>query len=333
MNTERLKEWITSLDGFPKFDTAYLNKTSSGGLTTIVTYILMAVLMFSELYRYAIPQEQQRYAVDPTIGSKIKVSLDISVASECGKLVILQVEQTGETQVVSNDLNMEDMFVDEEILPEDFVHHVKTARVGEHYTYASVTGCRIRGTLTVNKGQGRLMVMPLMSALGPLGQVLGRLDDEINFSHYIHHLSFGVDSAYPGMVNPLDNSNQLAMAPREHFTYFLSIIPTVVNTWGRRTYTNQYVVNGFKGKKSLQDSDNPGLFFRYDHEPLAVFISKSRINFRSFLVHLVGILGGVYTCSGILHRLMQWAFQSVKWVFGRDGARKRAARLMPVGLQ
>lgn len=216
------------------------------------------------------------------------------------------------------------------------MQQVKDAKDGEgNSIYAKVHGCRLRGTLASTKGAGRLMIMPLVSTMGPLGQLLGALDDEINFSHYIHQLAFGRD--YPGMRNPLNGEHQLALAVHEHFTYFLSIISTLYEDpgywwWalggGRSHYvqTNQYTLNGFRGKSAPDASNQPGLFFRYDHEALAVIIGREHMSLRSFLVHLVGILGGVYACSGLVTRLLQAAWDRVLWLVGRDRARVRAKR-------
>lgn len=220
---------------------------------------------------------------------------------------------------------------------EEWVKKVREAKDGVGASiYSKVHGCRLRGKLTATKGAGRLMIMPLMSTMGPLGQILGNLDDEINFSHCIHHLAFGRD--YPGMRNPLNGEHQLAMAAHEHFTYFLSIISTLYEDpgywwWipgnGRRSHyvhTNQYTLTGFRGKVTPDLRDQPGLFFRYDHEALAVIISRERMSLRSFLIHLVGILGGVYVCSGLGTHLLQSAWMWALWLVGRDSARARAKR-------
>lgn len=328
MNWESVKEWISSLDGFPKFDTAYLEKTKSGGWATILTATLMLILMSSELFRYIAPPITQHYIVDPTIGTKITMTLDISIASECEKLVLIHVEQTGETRVISDNFDFVDEIFDE-TMPIDWVKKVKVVKNGDDMSYQTLNGCHISGSMEVTKGAGRLMILPLVSTLGPMGELLGKLDDSINFSHYIRELHFGKD--YPGLVNPLDNANQLAMQPREHFTYFLSILPTLYkdNIWGRHIYSNQYVLNGFKGKTNPQSRENLGLFFRYEHEALAVIISRIRISLRSFLMRLVGILGGVFVCSGLLCRIYQSVWQMCLWTVGKDNATKRSKRFDP----
>lgn len=109
-----IKDGVARLDAFPKFDTAYLERTLSGGYVTIVTYAILGLLMCTELARYTFPPLQQRYVVDPLLGSQVILSLDISVATPCSKLVALQVEQAGKTRILGEEeLTMADEYWDE----------------------------------------------------------------------------------------------------------------------------------------------------------------------------------------------------------------------------
>lgn len=111
---ELVKENVARLDAFPKFDTAYLEKTLSGGYVTIITYTLLGLLMCTELTRYVLPPLQQRYVVDPLLGSQVVISLDISVATPCDKLAVLQVEQAENTHILGdNALAMTDEYWDD----------------------------------------------------------------------------------------------------------------------------------------------------------------------------------------------------------------------------
>lgn len=159
-----------------------------------------------------------------------------------------------------------------------------------------------------------------MSALGPIGQMIVEQDPTINFSHRIEHLSFG--SKYPGMVNPLNGQQQLAMQTREHFTFFLSIISITYRDDENDIRTNQYTLNGFKGKQSYKDFSNPGLFFQYSFEPLALVVSRESMSFLTFIGHLITIVGCVYATSAILHSL-------VTWIFYRRGPKNKSYKPAP----
>lgn len=104
MEDTRIGGVVKALDAFPKVDTAYLQKTKSGGLITLITYGLMAALMCAELFYYLLPPLRQYYVVDQTISSQVPLELDISVATECEKLVLLQSDEAGGTRVLNEEL-------------------------------------------------------------------------------------------------------------------------------------------------------------------------------------------------------------------------------------
>lgn len=168
-------------------------------------------------------------------------------------------------------------------------------------------GCRISGKVPLTKIEGKLLIIPYTSAMGAMGQLIEELDSTLNFSHYIHHLSFGRD--YPGMYNPLSNTSQLALAPLEHYSYFLSILST---TYHDRVFdsqhlvnTHRYVINGFRGEPGYMDRANPGLFFRYSYEPLAMILGRDRLPFMEFVIDLLAIIGGVFVSSGVVYNLVK----------------------------
>jgi hypothetical protein len=145
----------------------------------------------------------------------------------------------------------------------------------------------------------------------------------MNFTHIIDEFSFG--EYYPKLINPLDgivsytstrkcssnlffffisgNSLTYLQTATMAFQYFISIVPTTYksSTTGRTIVTNQYAVN-----ELLQDRAGkvhpPGLFFKYDIEPLALLITDTRLPFSQFLVRLVNIVGGIIFCTSLAYR-------------------------------
>jgi hypothetical protein len=313
-----------------------LEKTKSGGLLTIITIGLLSTLMLAELFDQLTPPLVQNYIVDPNIGRQTDMIVDISVASGCEKLFVLQSDINGTMQFINDKLSMTDENFDElqykssdniDSFRNEWSEKYKTTKCGNDSDSSGFLGCRIKGSLPVGNAGGGLMIIPMMSALGELGEILGRLDESINFSHFIHHLSFGRDQ--PDLAyNPLNGANQLALQPHEHFTYFLSVIHSTYRDTlysGPITETNQYSLNGFKGRRGYQDTDNPGLFFRFQHEPLALITTRDRTPWPIFLIHLVGIVGGVYNCSGVIHRIVLaiWNLMTKALGFGKSHQRSK----------
>lgn len=46
----------------------------------------------------------------------------------------------------------------------------------------------------------------------------------------------------------------------------------------------------------------PGIFFKYDLEPIHLTLQERTTSFYHFLIRLVGVIGGVWTCTGFALR-------------------------------
>lgn len=277
----------------------------------MITFAAMTILMLSELFHYVFPLVRQHYVVDPTIGAYVPLSLDIWVATPCDQLVIVLSEPSSDTRFLNGDLSQDDEYMEGDMFPDSFIRKVRNAISGMEGGFAAVTGCRIRGTIKVMKGAGKLAILPLGVALGPLGAIFMAQQSSINFSHQIKEFSFAPlhhQTFLSTFGQGLKGSEQVAIKSKEHFTYFLSVIPTILLDNSPPLFTNKYVIKGFESMSGFQDSLQAGLFFSYDHEPLALVVDRPRISFRKFLVHLVGILGGIFACSSIFYRLVQWVY-------------------------
>ncbi len=165
-------------------------------------------------------------------------------------------------------------------------------------------GCRI-STVTpvqISRVDGRLMVLPVTDFLGTFGEFIMSVDKSINFSHIIHKMTFGRD--YPGQRNPLNGQTQPAMQYHEDFAYFLSILPTRYQGFTRWLDSNQYSLTGFLGQKDQTKVERPGLYFSIKIEPLSVVIKRHRTTMRAFLISLMGILGGIWTCFAMINSFL-----------------------------
>lgn len=92
------------------------------------------------------------------------------------------------------------------------------------------------------------------------------------------------------------------------FSYFISIVPTIyVNSWSRVTLTNQYSVTEFKKELSPLIAESlPGLFFRYELEPILVNVMETRTFFLAFLVRICGIIGGVWSILAGVNTMIRY---------------------------
>lgn len=88
------------------------------------------------------------------------------------------------------------------------------------------------------------------------------------------------------------------------YQYFLSVIPTNYFKSKQEVRTNQYSVADYK-RYPNGPAAFPGVFFKYDIEPLTMSIHNRSMSFVAFLVRLAGVLGGVWLCTHYAFRTVQ----------------------------
>ncbi|XP_078006383.1 endoplasmic reticulum-Golgi intermediate compartment protein 3 isoform X1 [Phascolarctos cinereus] len=201
-------------------------------------------------------------------------------------------------------------------------------------------GCQVYGFLEVNKRsvhfyqnikyveEDHLITLSLCSvtSCGPSFAIgwpgtftlhLGRVSSNhmcmINMTHYIRHLSFGED--YPGIVNPLDNTNITAPQASMMFQYFVKVVPTVyMKVNGEVLRTNQFsvtrhekVANGLIGDQGL-----PGVFVLYELSPMMVKLTEKHRSFTHFLTGVCAIIGGMFTVAGLIDSLIYHSARAIQ---------------------
>ncbi|KAF2153828.1 DUF1692-domain-containing protein [Myriangium duriaei CBS 260.36] len=206
--------------------------------------------------------------------------------------------------------------------------------------------CRIYGTLQLNKVQGDFHIMARGHGYMELGQHLDH--KAFNFSHQINELSFG--PFYPSLTNPLDNTYATTPDHFHKFQYYLSVVPTIYTTdpagiarlrpatslgssdealkaelhasWLKRAaasrntvFTNQYAVT--EQSHVVPENAIPGVFVKYDMEPILLTIAEEWDTPLALLVRLVNVVSGILVAGG-------WAFQMSDWA--REVLRKGRRR-------
>lgn len=170
--------------------------------------------------------------------------------------------------------------------------------------------CQVVGTLEINKVAGNFHItagktIPLPRGHAHLAVFMD--DKDYNFTHRINKLSFG-DPA-PGIIHPLEGDEEVADKNLMSYQYFITVVPTYVNTYSYRGSTFQYSVSE-QAREIAHDKDShgtPGIFFKYDVSALRVNVNERHESLLGFLTRLCGIIGGVMTCSGLLSSMVSLA--------------------------
>uniref|UniRef100_A0A3Q2CJY1 Endoplasmic reticulum-Golgi intermediate compartment protein n=1 Tax=Cyprinodon variegatus TaxID=28743 RepID=A0A3Q2CJY1_CYPVA len=172
---------------------------------------------------------------------------------------------------------------------------------------SSRSACRIHGHLYVNKVAGNFHITIGKSIPHPRGHAhLAALvsHDSYNFSHRIDHLSFGEE--IPGLINALDGTEKITTDANHMFQYFITIVPTKLNTYKVSAETHQYsvsererVINHAAGSHGVS-----GIFMKYDISSLMVKVTEQHMPLWQFLVRLCGIIGGIFSTTGMIHGIV-----------------------------
>jgi hypothetical protein len=149
-----------------------------------------------------------------------------------------------------------------------------------------------------------------------------------NFSHIISELSFG--PFLPSLANPLDRTVNIATAHFHKFQYFLSVVPTTYSVGrpgalgARSIFTNQYAVT--EQSQEVPDTTIPGIFVKYDIEPILLNIVETRDGFFVFLLRVINVVSGVLVAG-------HWGYRLSDWVAEVLGRRRREQSVGVLGVK
>ncbi|RXN23386.1 endoplasmic reticulum-Golgi intermediate compartment 2 [Labeo rohita] len=328
LNKKKALNFVKELDAFPKVPESYVETTASGGTVSVLAFTAMALLAFFEFFVYR--DTWMNY-------DKLRINIDITVAMRC-QFVGADVLDLAETMVASDGLQYEPNRLREEHSLQDvlFKNVMKGAPTAlpprEDDPTQPLNACRIHGHLYVNKVAGNFHITVGKAIPHPRGHAhLAALVSHesqfankfcvsaYNFSHRIDHLSFGEE--IPGILNPLDGTEKVSADPKrsisdepdflflldnQMFQYFITVVPTKLQTYKVSADTHQYsvtererVINHAAGSHGVS-----GIFMKYDISSLMVKVTEQHMPLWQFLVRLCGIIGGIFSTTGMLHSLV-----------------------------
>ncbi|XP_057226025.1 endoplasmic reticulum-Golgi intermediate compartment protein 2 [Malurus melanocephalus] len=330
LNRKKTLNLMKELDAFPKVPESYVETSASGGTVSLIAFTTIAFLTIMEFMVYRDTWMKYEYEVDKDFTSKLRINIDITVAMRC-QYVGADVLDLAETMVASADgliyesvvfeltpqqkelqrmLQLIQSRLQEEHSLQDviFKSAFKSGSTAlpprEDNPLQSPDACRIHGHLYVNKVAGNFHITVGKAIPHPRGHAhLAALvsHESYNFSHRIDHLSFG--ELIPGIINPLDGTEKIASDHNQMFQYFITVVPTKLHTYKISAETHQFsvtererVINHAAGSHGVS-----GIFMKYDISSLMVTVTEEHMPFWQFLVRLCGIIGGIFSTTGILH--------------------------------
>ena len=170
----------------------------------------------------------------------------------------------------------------------------------------------------------------------------------MNLSHIITEFSFGPH--FPDIVQPLDNSYEATdksefVLRKQHdsitnssldfiaFQYFLHVVPTTyIAPRTNPLRTNQYSVTHYT-REVAHDRGTPGIFFKFELDPLHIILHQRTTSFLQLLIRVVGVLGGVFVCMGYAIRITTRAVEVVSGADQTPGLVAAESSGVKVGLR
>ncbi|KAJ4310469.1 hypothetical protein N0V84_010951 [Fusarium piperis] len=339
---------VSAFDAFPKSKPQYIQRTSGGGKWTVAVSIISLILIWGEVARWWRGIESHNFEVEAGVGRELQINLDIVVRMQCDDIHVNVQDASGDRIMAAKRLHRDktlwsqwvdskgmhklgrdsqgrvvtqsgwnDLGYEEEGFGEEHVHDIvalgrkkakwaKTPKVKGH-----ADSCRVYGSLHLNKVQGDFHITARGHGYMGNGEHLDHKN--FNFSHIISELSYG--PFYPSLVNPLDGTVNAAPDNFHKFQYYLSIVPTVYSVGSKSILTNQYAVT--EQSKAVNEHYIPGIFFKYDIEPILLTVHESRDGILTFLVKIINIVSGVLVAG-------HWGFTISDWVKDVIGRRRRS---------
>ncbi|KKY30390.1 putative copii-coated vesicle protein [Diaporthe ampelina] len=338
---------VSAFDAFPKSKPQYVTRTSGGGKWTVAMIFVTLILVWSELSRWWRGTEQHTFAVEKGVGHDMQINLDTVVRMKCSDLHINVQDAAGDRILAASKFKRDptswSQWVDkkgnhrlnrdqhgkivtgeghEEGFGEEHVHDI--VRLGGKRAKWAKTpklrgpsdSCRIFGSLDLNRVQGDFHITARGHGYMEFGEHLDH--NSFNFSHIVNELSFG--SFFPSLENPLDRTVNVATSNFHKFQYFVSIVPTVYSVGPASPYndntlfTNQYAVT--EQSAEVNERVIPGVFVKYDIEPILLQIEESRDSILVFLIKVINILSGALVAG-------HWGFTLSEWAKEAWGKRRR----------
>ena len=99
------------------------------------------------------------------------------------------------------------------------------------------------------------------------------------------------------------------------FQYYLSVVPTLYKHGRRYLRTNQYAVT--EQSKEIGERQIPGIFVKYDIEPIMLTVEENRDGILKFLVKVINVISGVLVAG-------HWGFTLSDWLREVIGKRRRS---------
>lgn len=331
---------VKRFDLYRKVPRDLTEPTLSGAAVSVFTVTFAVYLFFSEFAVFMRRSWESEMFIDESkTEEKLQINLNITLPSMPCELLSFDAQDVmGSHEVDAHGhlfkdrlTSKGDLIATEEIKGS---HYGASSTLTRHFSFSydnqdvdrirkminSGEGCRVAGHVKVNKVPGNVHLSTYSHSY-----LFGSLYQEarnINISHKINHISFGVDTDISyvkanfkdtGIVSPLDGVTQTVFEKKDDkgnpkggidtaiFEYYTKVVPTTYRALDKEpVHVYQFTSNSNK----IQNQMMPSLYLRYDFSPVTVRYNEKREATSHFLVQICAVIGGVFTVAGLLDSML-----------------------------
>ncbi|KAK0494107.1 endoplasmic reticulum vesicle transporter-domain-containing protein [Armillaria luteobubalina] len=327
---------LAQFDAFPKLPSSFKSRSESRGFITLFVGFLAFLLMLNDIGEFIWGWPDHEFSVDRDPSSFMNINVDMVVNMPCRYISVDLRDAIGDRLFLSGhglrrdgtkfDVGQatklkehsEALSVHQAIAQsrnsrgffDTIFRRSSTNLFKPTYNYeAHGSACRVWGTLEVKRVTANLHITTLGHGYASHEHVDHKL---MNLSHVISEFSFGPH--FPDMTQPLDYSFEVTHDPFVAYQYFLHVVPTTyIATRSKPLHTHQYSVTHYT-RVLEHNRGTPGIFFKFDLDPMSLTIHQRTTTFAQLLIRCVGVVGGVFVCMGYAIRVTTKAVEVVAGV-------------------
>jgi len=329
---------LAQFDAFPKVPSTYKQRSDSRGFLTIFVGFVTFLLMLNDIGEFVFGWPDHEFSVDTKQESFMKINVDLVVAMPCSFISVDLRDAVGDRLFLSNarrggigirrdgtkfDVGQatslrehSKMLSARQAIAQSrksrgffstLFQWANTEPYMPRYKHEpDAKGCRVSGQVEVKKVTANLHITTLGHGYASHEHVDHSL---MNLSHVITEFSFG--PYFPDITQPLDNSLEVTHDPFVAYQYFLHVVPTTyIAPRTAPLHTNQYSVTHYR-RVLEHHSGTPGIFFKFDLDPMSLTIHQRTIGFVQLIIRCVGVIGGVFVCMGYAIKVTTAAVSAV----------------------
>ncbi|TDL25545.1 DUF1692-domain-containing protein [Rickenella mellea] len=309
---------LQQFDAFPKLPSTYKARSESRGFLTIFVALLSFFLVLNDIGEWIWGWPDYEFSVDRDPSSYMNVNLDMMVNMPCQWLSVDIRDAVGDRLYLSNAFTRDGTVFDigqatalkahsDNLSARQAVAQSRKSRGFFSTIFRSTkpkfrptynykpdgSACRVFGSMTVKKVTANLHITTVGHGYSSNVHVD---HSQMNLSHVINEFSFG--PYFPDITQPLDYSLEITDHHFVSYQYYLNIVPTTyIAPRSKPLKTNQYSVTHYT-RVLEEHTATPGIFFKFDLEPLSLTIHQRTTTLLQFFIRCVGVIGGVWCCMG-----------------------------------